>query len=137
MKKNLAILLSLCLLAAFVLCGCGEKPVFGVSSNDDNSISVTAERGPKDSAGLGYLSVGENEQVVLEAHFQGDGKIEVQMRAGVLGSESFSDEPSSITTIVGEGTESFTIEPGEYTVTVKALSKVTGTALIRVEPVGQ
>ena len=136
MKKNLAILLSLCLLAAFVLCGCGEKPVFGVSTNDDNSISVTADRGPKDSAGLGYLSVGENEQVVLEAHFQGDGKIEVQLRAGLLGSESFQEEASAVVTIVGEGTEGFTVEPGEYTVTVKALSKVTGTALIHTEQAG-
>ena len=136
MKKKLTVLLALCLLAAFVLCGCGEKPVFGVSSNEDNSISVTADRGPKGSAGLGYLTVGENEQVVLESQLQKDGEIEVQMRAGLLGSESFSDEPSSITTIVGAGTESFTVEPGEYTVTVKALSKVSGTALIRTEPVG-
>ena len=136
MKKKVAVLLALCLLAAFALCGCGEKPVFGVSSNEDNSISVTADRGPKGSAGLGYLTVGENEQVVLESRFQKDGEIEVQMRAGVLGSEDFPEEPSAVVTIVGEGTESFTIEPGEYTVTVKALNKVSGTALIRTEPVG-
>lgn len=136
MKKNLAFLLALCLLAAFVLCGCGEKPVFGVSTNEDNSISVTADRGAKDSAGLGYLTVGENEQVVLEAHFQTDGEIEVQLRAGLLGSEDFPEEPSAVVTIVGEGTESFTLEPGEYTVTVKALNKLSGTALIRTEPVG-
>ena len=136
MKKKLTVLLALCLLAAFVLCGCGEKPVFGVSTNEDNSISVTADRGPKGSAGLGYLTVGENEQVVLESQFQKDGEIEVQMRAGLLGSEDFPEEPSAVLTIVGEGTESFSIEPGEYTVTVKALNKVSGTALIRTAPVG-
>ena len=136
MIKKLAFLLALCLLAAFVLCGCGEKAVFGVSTNEDNSISVTADRGAKDSAGLGYLTVGENEQVVLESHLQKDGEIEVQMRAGLLGSADFPDEPSAIVTIVGEGSESFTIEPGEYTVTVKALNKVSGTALIRTEQAG-
>lgn len=49
-----------------LLSACGQKPVFGVSTNEDNSISITADRGPKDSMGLGYLTVGENEHVVID-----------------------------------------------------------------------
>ena len=55
------------LLAGLLLSGCGQKPMLGVSTNDDNSISITADRAPKDSMGLGYLTVGENEQIVIDA----------------------------------------------------------------------
>jgi len=63
MKKSLALML---LAMVLLLSACGQKPVFGVSTNEDNSISITADRGPKDSMGLGYLTVGENEHVVID-----------------------------------------------------------------------
>ena len=133
MKKKLAFLLALALLAALVLSGCGKKPVFGVSSNEDNTISVTAERGPRDSVGLGYLSVGEGGAVVIESHFQGDGKIQASLFAGLLGSETFPDEPSYEISTSGESRVSAGVESGEYTVVVKAMNTVTGTALLSVE----
>ena len=52
MKKSLPLML---LAMVLLLSACGQKPVFGVSTNEDNSISITADRGPKDSMGLGYL----------------------------------------------------------------------------------
>jgi len=61
MKKSLALML---LAMVLLLSACGQKPVFGVSTNEDNSI--TADRGPKDSMCLGYLTVGENEHVVID-----------------------------------------------------------------------
>jgi len=64
MKKSLPLML---LAMVLLLSACGQKPVFGMSTNEDNSISITADRGPKDSMGLGYLTVGENEQVVIDA----------------------------------------------------------------------
>lgn len=46
MNKSLTLIL---LAMALLLSACGEKPVFGVSTNEDNSISITADR-PADSA---------------------------------------------------------------------------------------
>ena len=40
MKKSLALML---LAMVLLLSACGQKPVFGVSTNEDNSISITAE----------------------------------------------------------------------------------------------
>ena len=59
--------LVLILLIVLLLSGCGRKSMFGVGTNDDNSISIVADRGPKGSMGIGYLTVAENEQIVIDA----------------------------------------------------------------------
>lgn len=130
MKKLLPILLSILLLS-----GCGQKPFFGVSTEEDNRISITADRAPKDSAGIGYLTVSENEQIVIDAAgLNGDGKIRCRFMHGVLGADDFPDEPLYETTVSGGDSSSFTTEPGEYTVGIIADSKITGSALIFAEP---
>ena len=131
MKKSLALML---LAMVLLLSACGQKPVFGVSTNEDNSISITADRGPKDSMGLGYLTVGENEQVVIDATgMDKDGKLTLRFMAGVLGSDEFPEEPAYETSVSGGDSAVFTVEPGEYTVGVIAQSKITGTARICTE----
>ena len=133
--KRMKKILSLMLLAmVLLLSACGQKPVFGLSTNEDNSISITASRGPKDSMGLGYLAVGENEQIVTDATgMDKGGKLSLRFMAGVLGSDDFSEEPAYETSVSGGDSAVFTAEPGEYTVTVIALSKITGTARICTE----
>ena len=43
MKKTLVSVMLIALLAALLLSACGSPAVFNVSSNEDNTISVTAE----------------------------------------------------------------------------------------------
>ena len=131
MKKSLPLML---LAMVLLLSACGQKPVFGVSTNGDNSISITADRGPKDSMGLGYLTVGENEQVVVDATgMDRDGKLSLRFMAGILGSDDFPEEPAYETSVSGGDSAVLTAEPGEYTVGVIAQSKITGTARICTE----
>lgn len=131
MKKSLALML---LAMVLLLSACGQKPVFGVSTNEDNSISITADRGHKDSMGLGYLTVGENEHVVIDATgMDKDGKLTLRFMAGVPGSDEFPEEPAYETSVSGGDSAVFTVEPGEYTVGVIAQSKITGTARICTE----
>ena len=119
------------LLAVLLLSGCGQKPVFGVSTNDNNSISVTAERGPKDSMGIGYLTVVENERIVIDATgLDKDGQLLCRFMLGVLGSDDFPEEPAYETSVSGGDSAVFTADPGEYTVEVIAQSTITGTARI-------
>lgn len=128
MKESLPLLL---LAMVLLLSACGQKPVFGMSTNGDNSISITADHGPKDSTGLGYLTVGENEQVVVDAtSIDKDGKLSLRFTAGVLGSDDFTEEPAYETSVSGGDSAVFTAEPGEYTVEVIAQSTITGTARI-------
>jgi hypothetical protein len=129
MRKLLPLVLAVLLL----LPGCGQKPLFGVSTNEDNSISVTAEKGPKDCMGIGYLTVVEGEEVVVDANFNQNGKIRLRFMAGVLGSEEFPNEPAFEAEISGADSMRFRADPGEYTVAVIALSKVSGSALIHSE----
>ena len=131
MKKSLALML---LAMVLLLSACGQKPVFGVSTNEDNSISITADRGPKDSMGLGYLTVGENEQVVVDATgMDKGGKLSLRFMTGVLGSDDFPDVCAYETTVSGGDNAVFTAEPGEYTVEVIVQSVITGTARICTE----
>ncbi len=131
MKKSLALML---LAMVLLLSACGQKPVFGVSTNEDNSISITADHGPKGSMGLGYLTVGENEQVVVDATgMDQGGKLTLRFMAGVLGSDDFPEEPAYETSVSGGDSAVFTVEPGEYTVGVIVQSKITGTARICTE----
>lgn len=131
MKKSLALML---LAMVLLLSACGQKSVFGVSTNEDNSISITADRGPKDSMGLGYLTVGENEQVVIDATgMDKDGKLSLRFMAGVLGADEFPEEAAYETSVSGGDSAVFTAEAGEYTVEVIAQSKITGTARICTE----
>lgn len=128
MKKSLALML---LAMVLLLSACGQKPVFGVSTNEDNSISITADRGFKDSMGLGYLTVGENEQVVIDATgMDKDRKLTLRFMVGVLGSDEFPEEPAYETSVSGGDSAVYPVEPGEYTVGVIAQSKITGTARI-------
>lgn len=128
MKKSLFLILFAMVL---LLSACGQKPVFGVSTTEENSISITADRGPKDSMGLGYLTVGENEQVVIDATgMDKDGKLSIRFMAGVLGPDEFPEESAYETSVSGGDSAIFTAEPGEYTVEVIAQSKITGTARV-------
>ena len=131
MKKSLPLML---LAMVLLLSACGQKSVFGVSTNGDNSISITADHGSKDSMDLGYLTVGENEQVVIDAAgIDKDGKLSLRFTAGVPGSDDVPDEPAYETTVSGGDSAVFTVEPGEYTVEVIAQSKITGTARVFTE----
>lgn len=132
MKKRFVSIAVLALLAALLLTGC-SKPTFTVSTEEDNTISVTAKRAPDRSAGIGYITVGENEQVVVDADFTGSGKLQVRMMAGLLGSEDFPDEPSYDSTVSGSDSMSFTVDPGEYTVGLICQGKLTGSAVVRTE----
>ena len=119
------------LLLVLLLSACGQKPLFSVSTNEDNSISVAAERGPKDSAGIAYLTVGESEQIVIDAaNLNKEGKISLRFMAGILGSENFPSEAAYEVAVSGGDSAAFSADPGEYTVAVIAQSKLSGTARI-------
>ena len=133
MNNRLAWLLCTVLILSLALTGCGGKSAFGVDTQTDNTILVTAEKAASGSAGIGTLRVGENGAVVIEANFEGDSMLQVGLAYGEFAVGALPED-ATIATVSGHDTARFTIEPGTYTVEVKALtSKLTGTAVIRVE----
>lgn len=131
MKKTILSAVLLALSAFLVLTGCSSRPVFGVTENENNTITITAQKAPEGSAGISYLHVEEGEEVVVDAEFEGDGMIRIRMMEGVIGADDLPDGSASESTISGHDSMRFTIEPGEYTVVVECENRLTGTAVIR------
>ena len=129
MKKRFILLFTCVVMFVLITAGC-SKSVYNVSTNEDNTISVTAEKAAKESAGLGYLTVAENEKIVVEPNFEGKGQVQIRVFAGLLGSEDFPETPTIEETIGGTEALEFEAAPGEYTIGIVAVNTVTGNAVI-------
>ena len=135
MKRITAVWLAVMLAAALTLSGCGGQAIFGVSTQTEKSISVVATRAAKGSAGIGTLTVGENEQVVIDAqNFSKDGKLLCRFALGEFAADAFPEDAAEVT-VSGGDSASLTLDPGFYTVAVSTLTgKVTGAVNIYTVP---
>ena len=80
-KKSLPLML---LVMVLLLSACEKKAVFSVNTNNDNSISVTADRSTEGSTGIGHLTVGQNEKITVDAAgMDKEGKLSLRFAAGV------------------------------------------------------
>ena len=134
MKRIISVWLAVMLIAALMLSGCGGQAIFGVSTQTEKSISVVATRAAKDSAGIGTLTVGENEQIVIDAQdFGKDGKLLCRFAPGEVPADALPEDATEVTVSSGDSA-SFTLDPGVYTVEVSTMTKITGAAHIYVVP---
>ena len=79
--KSLPLML---LVMVLLLSACEKKAVFSVNTNNDNSISVTADRSTEGSTGIGHLTVGQNEKITVDAAgMDKEGKLSLRFAAGV------------------------------------------------------
>lgn len=149
MKKNsivmraMMILMALCMTLALALslAGCGkkaeEKPadqpkeeqkeesVFGVETNDDNTVSVKATNASEDSAGTASIKVEEGEEIIIEPAIDGDGQISF-----VFYKPDNHDEEEIDYTAEGNEPGFIGLAAGEYDIVVTALTEVTGTVQV-------
>ena len=83
-RKTVLILVTFMISAVFALTGC-TRPFFNVTQNEDQTISITAEKAPADSAGISYITAGENEILLAETDFEEKGEIQLRIFKGTLG----------------------------------------------------
>ena len=133
MKRKSVLMMALTILLVLAVSGC-SKPLFNVTENEDNTISITAENAAADSEGISYITAGENEILIAETDFKEEGEIELRIFKATFGEEDFPDEPDQTQNISGTGSTEIPLEPGEYTISVKVLSKISGTATLRMAP---
>lgn len=135
MKRITALWLAVLLIAALMLSACGGQAIFGVTSQTEKSISVVATRAAKGSTGIGTITVGENEQVVIDAqNFSEDGSLLCRFVPGEFAADAFPEDALEITVSGGDATF-FPVDPGIYTVEVRTLTgRVTGAANIYTVP---
>ena len=129
------------MLMAFMLVGCkakDSKPSLEIMPNDDNTISITADKAGISGGGGADITVSEGQKLVIDSTLS---KGEIQIRffrdeapanpdASVDEILHTNDAPALDVTVNVAGTTEHTIDPGSYTIMVNVLKTTTGTIII-------
>ena len=142
MKKRICAII-FALLIAFMLVGCkakDSKPSLEIMPNDDNTISITADKAGISGGGGADITVSEGQKLVIDSTLS---KGEIQIRffrdeapaspdASVEEILHTNDEPAIDVIVNAAGATEHTINPGSYTIMVNVLKTTSGTIIISV-----
>lgn len=139
--KKIGVIVTVLMLAMLMMTGCSSSE-FGLVVNDDNTAVVTAENaGEDDSSSAGTITVGENQQISVEASEGAEGTLQLDFIAeGELSEDADADElaealeaaPTLTLVVEGEQSTSGPIPAGDYLIKASSLDKLTGTYTISV-----
>ena len=129
------------LLIAFLLVGCkanDSKPSLEIMPNDDNTISITADKAGISGGGGADITVSEGQKLVIDSTLS---KGEIQIKffhdeapanpdASVDEILHTNDTPTLDVTVNDAGTTEHTVDPGSYTIMVNVKKTTTGTIVI-------
>ena len=131
------------MLMAFMLVGCkakDSKPSLEIMLNDDNTISITADKAGISGGGGADITVSEGQKLVIDSTLS---KGEIQIRffhdeapanpnASVDEILHTNDEPAIDVIVNAAGATEHTVDPGSYTIMVNVLKTTSGTIIISV-----
>ena len=137
-KRIITVLIAL--LTALMLVGCkakDSKPSLEIMPNDDNTISIMADKAGI-SGGGADITVSEGQKLVIDSRLS---KGEIQIRffhdeapanpdASVAEILHTNDDPALDVTVSASGKTKHTVDPGSYTIMVNVLKTTTGTIII-------
>ena len=145
-RSLLALILALAMVLALSACGgkpasgdgsaAQQEPNFVLDNGEDGTITVTAKEAGEGSGGMGYLTMGEGQTMVVETALEGDSALRLQVNPGEgTHAENPPEADTSADylldeTVSGSKTYTFDLDAGEYTVLVTAVGTTTGTARI-------
>jgi hypothetical protein len=138
-KRIITVLIAL--LTALMLVGCkakDSKPSLEIMPNDDNTISITADKAGISGGGGADITVSEGQKLVIDSTLS---KGEIQIRffrdeapanpdASVEEILHTNDEPAIDVIVNAAGATEHTVVPGSYTIMVNVLKTTTGTIII-------
>ena len=138
------LLVVLATLLSLTLSGCTaktSKPSLEIKPNDDNTISITADKAGISGGGGADITVSEGQKLVIDSPLS---KGEIQIRffrdeapanpdASVEEILHTNDDPALDVTVSAAGTTEHTVNPGDYTIMVNVLKTTTGTIIISVK----
>ena len=141
-KRIITVLIAL--LTALMLVGCkakDSKPSLEIMPNDDNTISITADKAGISGGGGADITVSEGQKLVIDSTLS---KGEIQIRffhdeapanpdASVAEILHTNDDPALDVTVSASGKTKHTVDPGSYTIMVNVLKTTTGTIIISVK----
>ena len=140
MSKRISTVL-IAFLIALMLVGCkakDSKPSLEIMPNDDNTISITADKAGISGGGGAGITVSEGQKLVIDSMLS---KGEIQIRffrdeapanpdASVAEILHTNDDPALDVTVSASGKTEHTVDPGSYTIMVNVLKTTTGTIII-------
>ena len=140
--KRIVSITAVLLLSLLVLAGCSSEMSLRV--NEDNTVTIDAKRAKKDQvAAAGTLTVAEGEVLVAEPSLKKGGEIQLLFSAPVApGIEASPQDLKDATSgenaafefiISGSEPQELAVDPGDYFVSAKVLTKADGTVTIRVK----
>ena len=129
------------MLMAFMLVGCkakDSKPSLEIMPNDDNTISITADKAGISGGGGAGITVSEGQKLVIDSALS---KGEIQIKffrdeapanpdASVAEILHTNDDPALDVTVSASGKTEHTVDSGNYTIMVNVLKTTTGTIII-------
>jgi len=135
------LLVVLATLLSLTLSGCTaktSKPSLEIMPNDDNTISITADKAGISGGGGADITVSEGQKLVIDSTLS---KGEIQIRffrdeapanpdASVDEILHTNDDPALDITVSAAGTTEHTVDPGSYTIMINVLRETTGTVKI-------
>ncbi len=138
-KRIITVLIAL--LTALMLVGCkakDSKPSLEIKPNDDNTISITADKAGISGGGGANITVSEGQKLVIDSTLS---KGEIQIKffhdeapanpdASVDEILHTNDTPTLDVTVNDAGTTEHTVDPGSYTIMVNVKKTTTGTIVI-------
>ena len=129
------------MLMAFMLVGCkvtNSKPSLEIKPNDDNTISITADKAGICGGGGANITVSEGQKLVIDSTLS-NGEIQIKFfrdeapanpDASVDEILHTNDDPALDTTVSAAGTTEHTVDPGSYSIMVNVKKTTTGTIII-------
>ena len=138
-KRIITVLIAL--LTALMLVGCkakDSKPSLEIMPNDDNTISIMADKAGISGGGGADITVSEGQKLVIDSTLN-EGEIQIKFSRNEAPADSdasaddilhSSDDPVLVVTVSATGTTGHTVDPGSYTVMVNILKTTTGTIII-------
>lgn len=121
----IVLIIAVCVVVGIIFFG-SKSSIIVVKSNDDGSITVTAQNASKDSGGIGYTTLKEGQKLEVKVDLKNSSiKIEVETSnkdsvSKVVKEESFTNTD----------TRTFELPAGDYNIRIIAEEDATGSMTI-------
>ena len=126
-KKTLYIIIGIVIAAviAIAIAVSNQRSSFiRVENNDDNTISVTAQKAPADAGGMGYITIAEGQELYVRSNMTDHSTIKIELLPAEIDATTKVLMEESFTAI---DARYFEVPAGKYTIRITAEKGAEGT----------
>ena len=127
--------LALIIAAALLCSACGSS--FSIDNGEGDGLTVTMEKAGKDSGGLGYLTLGEGQVMLVKADFSGRGAVNIKVRPSDpkadidrLPALDFKEDVLVDVDFTGQSESEYELPAGDYDLLITVTRRGSGTLTV-------